>query len=117
MQKLVIITFSLFAAVAFAEEQEIRKEVREENGKKVEYMFINGIKVHETDPEKQPQPKVVTPKPYDAKAAKAPAGATVLFDGTEATMANWTATNGEPTKWKLVDGALESVRAWRLSPE
>ena len=89
---------------------EVRKEVREENGKKVEYMFIDGIKVHETDPEKQPQPEVVTPGPYDAEAAKAPEGAVVLFDGTEKMLANWTATNGKPTKWKLVDGALESVR-------
>ena len=97
------------AGPAFSGEPEIKKEVREENGRKVEYMFIDGIKVHETDPAKQPQPKVVTPKPYDAEAAKAPAGAEVLFDGTEATAKNWTSTKGEPTKWKLVDGALESV--------
>ncbi|MFT5467363.1 MAG: hypothetical protein ACI8UO_002467 [Verrucomicrobiales bacterium] len=100
----------LMAVPALTFAQEINKETREENGKKIEYMFIDGIKVHETDPEKQPQPKVVEPKPYDAEAAKAPKGAKVLFDGTEATMKNWTATNGEPTKWKLVDGALESVR-------
>ncbi|MEC7542914.1 MAG: DUF1080 domain-containing protein, partial [Verrucomicrobiota bacterium] len=37
----------------------IRKETREQNGRKVEYMFIDGIKVHESDPEKQPQPPVV----------------------------------------------------------
>lgn len=80
------------------------------NGKKIEYMFIDGIKVHESDPEKQPQPKVVTPKPYDAAAAKAPAGAKILFDGTEATAKNWTAIDGKPTKWQLVDGALESVK-------
>ena len=36
----------------------IRKELREQNGREVEYMFIDGIKVHETDPEKQPQPPV-----------------------------------------------------------
>ena len=93
-----------------AKDPEIVKEVREVNGKKVEYMFIDGIKVHESDPKKQPQPKVVEPKPYDAEAAKAPADAIVLFDGTEETFANWTATNGGPTKWKLVDGALESVK-------
>jgi hypothetical protein len=29
----------------------IRKEIKEENGRKVEYMYIDGIKVHETDPE------------------------------------------------------------------
>ena len=89
---------------------EIRKEIREENGKKVEYTFIDGIKVHETDPSKQPQPKVVTPGPYDPEAAKAPEGATLLFDGSESSLANWTATNGDATKWKLVNGALESVK-------
>lgn len=89
---------------------EIKTETREENGKTVKYMFIDGIKVHETDPKKQPQPKVVTPKPYDAEAAKAPAGAKILFDGSEASAKNWTSKKGEPTKWNLVDGALESVR-------
>jgi hypothetical protein len=108
-----LLSFALLASAAlpaFAGAPEIKTEIREENGKKATYMFIDGIKVHETDPTKQPQPKVVTPKPYDAEAAKAPAGAKILFDGTEATAKNWTATNGEPTKWKLVDGALESVR-------
>ena len=106
----VLILLACSGLSAVAAEPEIKKEVREENGRQVEYMFIDGIKVHETDPQKQPQPKVVTPKPYDAEAAQAPQDAIILFDGTEATMANWTATNGNPTKWKLVDGALESVR-------
>ena len=88
----------------------IRKEIKEENGRKVEYMYIDGIKVHETDPNKQPQPPVVTPKSYNAKTAKPPKGAIVLFDGTEKTLKNWTSGNGKPTKWKLVEGALESVR-------
>ena len=89
---------------------DIRKEIKEENGRKVEYMYIDGIKVHETDPEKQPQPPVVKPKPYNAKSAKPTKDAIVLFDGTEKTLKNWTSGNGKPTKWKLVDGALESVR-------
>ena len=89
---------------------DIRKEIKEENGRKVEYMYIDGIKVHETDPEKQPQPPVVKPKPYNAKTAKPTKDAIVLFDGTEKTLKNWTSGNGKPTKWKLVDGALESVR-------
>ena len=50
----------------------IRKEIKEQNGRKVEYMYIDGIKVHEADPEKQPQPPVVEPKPYNTKAAKPP---------------------------------------------
>ena len=102
----------------------IRKEIKEQNGRKVEYMYIDGIKVHETDPEKQPQPPVVNPKPYNAKAAKPPKGAVVLFDGTPKTLKNWQATNGGPTKWKLVDGAsgispggwlpAEQERVWIL---
>lgn len=107
------ILLALIASTAFsaaADSPVITKETRMENGKEVLYMFIDGIKVHETDPEKQPQPKVVTPKPYDAKAAKAPDDAKILFDGTEDSFKNWTDTKGGPTKWKLVDGALESVK-------
>ena len=89
----------------------IRKEIKEQNGRKVEYMYIDGIKVHEADPEKQPQPPVVEPKPYNAKAAKPPKGAIVLFDGTENTLKNWTSGNGKPTKWKLVEGALNQCVA------
>ncbi|MBT8043601.1 MAG: DUF1080 domain-containing protein [Verrucomicrobiae bacterium] len=88
----------------------VKKEIRIEKGKKVEYMYIDGIKVHETDPAKQPQPKVVKPKPYDPEAAKAPANAKILFDGSEESFKNWISTKGEPTKWKLVDGAMESVK-------
>lgn len=87
----------------------IKKETRTENGKPVEYMWIDGIKVHETDPEKQPPPPVVTPKPYEK--ASPPAGAIVLFDGSaESFSKNWSAMNGEPSKWVLVDGAMESVK-------
>ena len=96
------------ALLSFAKQKE--PEIRKEMRGKTEYMFINGIKVHETDPKKQPQPKIVEPKPYDAKAAKPPKGAKVLFDGTEKTLSNWVSGNGKPTKWKLVDGSLESVR-------
>ena len=112
MKKKTMLTLALIAcstAAISAAPPVITKETREENGKKVEYMFIDGIKVHEEDPAKQPKPKVVTPPGYDAAAAKAPADAKVLFDGTEETYKNWTATNGEPTKWKLIDGALESA--------
>ena len=114
MKKSPLLPIAVFtcSAISFsAAGPKIVKELREENGKKVEYMFIDGIKVHETDPAKQPQPKVVTPKPYDAEAAKAPAGAKILFDGTEESAKNWTATDGKPTKWQLVDGALESVKS------
>lgn len=107
---------SLLAFGSWAEDV-VRKEIREENGNKVEYMFINGIKVHETDPAKQPPPPVVTPKPYDAEAAKAPADAIVLFDGTEESLNNWSTTDGKPTTWKFVDGALESGRGYIQSKQ
>jgi len=88
----------------------ITKEIRKENGKDVPYMFIDGIKVHETDTSKQPLPPVVTPGEGAAMTA-APSDATVLFDGTEASLnRNWSDRAGNPTKWKIVDGVLESVR-------
>lgn len=104
-----VLVSAAFLSASLAD-PEIRTEVREENGKKVEYMWIDGIKVHETDPAKQPPPPIVKPEPYDAEAAKAPADAVVLFDGTEAALANWMGAKEGKLKWKLVDGALESVR-------
>jgi len=79
----------------------------EHEGKKGNYMFIDGIKVHESDPAKQPQPPVVEP---GAVLGAAPSDAIVLFDGTEATLTNWVGKGTEPTKWRLVDGSLESVK-------
>ncbi|MCP5536100.1 MAG: DUF1080 domain-containing protein [Akkermansiaceae bacterium] len=113
MKKHIVLTLPLIVSLATsvsAAPPVVKVETRMEKGKPVEYKYIDGIKVHEEDPAKQPQPKVVTPKPYDAEAAKAPANAKILFDGTEKTLGNWTSTQGGPTKWKLVDGALESVR-------
>ena len=94
---------------AFAKIPEVRTEVREQNGKKVNYMFLDGVKVHETDPEKVTFPSVVEPKPYDTQGGKPPQGAIVLFDGTESSLVNWTAMSGSPTKWKFEDGALVAV--------
>ena len=74
-QVLLLFCCATIALLAKSGEPEIRKEVRKVNGKNVEYMWINGIKVHESDPKKQPQPPVVEPKLHDAKAAKAPKGA------------------------------------------
>ena len=52
----------------------------------------------------RPAPVKVTANP-----GQPPSDAVVLFDGTS--LDNWTSTKpGEPTKWKLVDGALESVK-------
>jgi len=80
------------------------------DGKDVLYMFIDGVKVHELDTAKQPLPPVVTPGPVGVLGA-APSDAIVLFDGSEKTLTeNWTDTKGAPSGWKVVDGALESVK-------
>jgi len=83
----------------------------DEEGKKIEFMTIDGIMVHENDPAKQPQPKIVSPGEVscDEEVGRAPSDAVVLFDGTAGSLTNWTDAKGRPTKWKLVDGALESV--------
>ena len=51
----------------------------------------------------RPAPVKVTAEP-----GKPPSDAVVLFDGSS--LDNWESTKGEPTKWQLVDGALESVK-------
>jgi len=76
-------------------------------GKNVYYMYIDGIKVHETNPAIQSQPVVVTPS---SVVGKAPSDAIVLFDGSPESFANWTDTKGGTTKWKLIDGIMESVK-------
>jgi hypothetical protein len=83
-----------------------------DKGKEVYFMTIDGVLVHETDEAKQPQPKIVAPGTVSCgeKAGTAPSDAVVLFDGTAATLENWTDRNGGQTKWVLVDGALESVK-------
>jgi len=43
-----------------------------------------------------------------AEPGQPPSDAVVLFNGTS--LENWENTKGEPTKWQLVDGALESVK-------
>ena len=87
----------------------ITKEIKKENGMDVPYMYIDGIKVHEEDQNKQPLPAVVTP---GAEPGAPPSDAVVLFDGTEkAFKENWTDTKGGASRWNVVDGALESVRS------
>jgi hypothetical protein len=107
---LLLASAALLLTPAFAEPV-VKKEIRVENGKNVEYMWIDGIKVHETDPAKQPQPEVVTPPAYDPAKAKPPEGATVLFDGTKDSMEkNWEPVKKDAKPWNLVDGAMESVK-------
>ena len=110
---LLIIVSSATRAHDDMSKPEITTETKlDAKGKKIPYMYIDGIKVHELDPAKQPQPTIITPATESTQQApgKAPSDAIVLFDGTEKTLANWTDTKGEPTQWKRVDGALESVK-------
>lgn len=82
---------------------------KDDKGNDVLYMFLDGVKVHETDITKQPLPPVVTPG-EGAGFAAPPSDAVVLFDGSEDSLKkNWTDTNGGPSQWRIVDGALESV--------
>jgi hypothetical protein len=52
-------------------------------------------------------PPIITP---GGRRSAPPSDATVLFDGTQASMANWTDTKGQPTKWIAGDGYMESVK-------
>ncbi len=100
------LTFKLTVLLQKACAPVIKKWTQIEDDKPVEYMTMDGIMVHETNPQIQPQPDIVDP----GQPGKAPSDAVVLFDGTEASMKNWTDTNGNQTKWKFADGALESVK-------
>ncbi len=111
---------SLAALVAFpfvaAGHEDMSKPVittetrKGEDGKDSPYMFIDGVKVHETDVTKQPLPPVVTPG-EPAGFFAPPSDATVLFNGSEESFkTNWTDTKGAPSQWRVVNGALESVK-------
>jgi hypothetical protein len=109
------LTFMCLSSVSHAQE-DLSKPVittetkKDADGKDVLYMYIDGVKVHETDPSKQPLPPVVSPGDPPA-FMQAPSDATVLFDGSEKALSeNWTDTKGETSGWKVVDGALESVK-------
>ncbi|MDG1671771.1 MAG: DUF1080 domain-containing protein, partial [Akkermansiaceae bacterium] len=94
--------------VASAHEDLTKPEIKVEKKKDGLYMYIDGVKVHETDTTKQPLPKVVTP---GAAVGAPPSDAVVLFDGSEKSFKeNWSDTKGGASKWKIVDGAMESVR-------
>ena len=63
----------------------------------------SGWKAHDL---KRPAPKVVQPAASDQPGG-APSDAIILFDGTD--LEKWQANDGKPAKWKIVDGAMESV--------
>lgn len=60
--------------------------------------------------ENRPAPPVITPGSCGSQASpvKAPSDAIVLFDGTD--IANWVNAKGEPAKWIVRDGYMESVK-------
>ncbi len=85
------------------------------DGKVVKFMTIDGIKVHEKDPKKQPLPIIVTPGTTSTqeKAGTAPSDAVMLFDGTKQSMDKWHGTRPKHPNndWKLLeDGSMEAVR-------
>ena len=94
--------------LASAHDDLTKPEIKVEKKRDGLYMYIDGVKVHETDTMKQPLPKVVTP---GAVVGAPPSDAVVLFDGSEKSFKeNWSDTKGGASKWKIVDGAMESVR-------
>ena len=60
-----------------------------------------GWKSHDLN---RPQPNVVT---ASSKPGGPPSDAVVLFDGTD--LSQWASSNGTDPKWKIVNGAMESV--------
>ena len=60
--------------------------------------------------EARPAPPVVVPGVCGAQTtpARPPADAIVLFDGKD--LSNWTDVKGQPSKWVIRDGYMESVK-------
>jgi hypothetical protein len=62
-----------------------------------------GWKAHDLS---RPQPLVVKPGQSNLPASP-PSDAIVLFDGTD--LSKWSGSDGQPSRWKVVAGAMESV--------
>jgi len=65
--------------------------------------------IHDED---RPAPPVITPGTFSStrRVGQPPSDAVVLFDGTEESVKNWTDTKGNPSKWIVNEGVLESVK-------
>ncbi|MEC9091436.1 MAG: DUF1080 domain-containing protein [Planctomycetota bacterium] len=63
----------------------------------------SGWKAHDL---KRPAPRVVTPTAL-SQPGKAPSDAIILFDGND--LSQWKSNQGKAAKWKIVEGAMESV--------
>jgi hypothetical protein len=57
--------------------------------------------------ENRPAPPIITP---GATCGERPSDAIMLFDGTQVSMANWTDTKKQPSKWIVGDGYMEPVK-------
>ncbi|RPI29007.1 MAG: DUF1080 domain-containing protein [Acidobacteria bacterium] len=67
--------------------------------------LIPGTKWHIHD-DTRPRPAVITPA---ANPGEPPSDAIVLFSGKESDIAQWEDSKGQPTKWRVVEGAMECV--------
>ena len=88
-----------------AKTQPTKAEPAGQKPEKIEYVDTPSGRwmIHD---ENRPAPPVITP----GEATQPPSDAVVLFDGTEASMKNWTDTKGSPSKWVVGDGYMESVK-------
>lgn len=103
----VVVGISLLAAVAGSATQEAAKTEPAAEDKPVrQYVDTPTGRwlIHDVN---RPAPPIITP---GATSADAPSDAVVLFDGTAASMANWTDINDVPSKWRVADGYMESVK-------
>lgn len=104
----VVVGISLLAAVAGYATQKSAKTEPAAGKKPVVLQYVDTPTgrwlIHDVN---RPAPPIVTP---GATSADASSDAIVLFDGTTASMANWTDINDVPSKWRVADGYMESVK-------
>jgi hypothetical protein len=78
---------------------------------KIEYVDTPGGRwmIHDMN---RPAAPVITPGTFSStrRVGQAPSDAVVLFDGTQESMKNWTDTKGNPSKWVIGEGYMESVK-------
>ena len=105
---IVVLAFGLLAGCATQDGAKSGVKTDEEGEKKPLTQYVDAPTgrwlVHD---ESRPAPTVVTP---GEACGDAPDDAIVLFDGTEASMANWSNDKGDPSKWVCRNGYMESVK-------
>jgi len=103
----VMVGISLLAVFAGCATQEVAKtEPAAEKKPVLQYVDTPTGRwlIHDVN---RPAPPIITP---GATIANAPSDAVALFDGTEDSMANWTDNKKNPSKWRVADGYMESVK-------